>query len=169
MPRKPFLIMPQIRKALNSKPPKRPAWAIGPMFYDDRPDHVAKIGECLMWWPPVEIAMAELLAALLRANTDVTVAVYLTLRRQTARDEAILEAGKIALDFSGTEMLEAILSFSKSVEAERNSLAHGYWGHSHQIPKDILWISSADVIFYHIDLTSRVIGTQRKMNGFEWE
>src|SRR5271163_4406052 len=103
-----------------------------------RPQHIAKIGECLTQWPDVDTQPALLLASLTRANADAMVAVYAALRRSTPRGEAIKAAASVSLDKRGQALVEAIIRFVERVEVERNALAHGHWGVSDFIPEGIL-------------------------------
>jgi hypothetical protein len=162
--------MPQIMKMINHKPPIRPSWALGHIFHKLRLEHVSLIGECLIMWPAVEGQMASLLASIMRVNNDATIAVYLTLRRNTSRDDAILKAASLVLDTTGTEMLEAILLHSRSLEAERNSLSHGHFGTCEAIKDGILWAYSEDSILLAVDLHAKnVKESLRKYSGREFD
>ena len=81
-----------------------------------------------MAWPNLEMQMAMLLALLLKAETDATLAVYLSLRRSTSRYDAISAAANVSLDRLGCEYILASLKVIQSAEGERNALAHAVWG-----------------------------------------
>jgi hypothetical protein len=106
--------------------------------------------------------MAILLAAIMRAHNDTSIAVYLSLRRNTSRDDAILKAAQFSLDASGIEMLEAILLHSRSLEAERNALSHGHWGMCDQIADGILWASAEDIVLFSVDWKAKSIKDAKK-------
>lgn len=157
-------------KMINSTPPRRPSYAMGHATHSKRPEHVALIGECLILWPRIESQMATLLATLMRAHNDTSIAVYLSLRRNTSRDDAILKAAQFSLDASGIEMLEAILLHSRSLEAERNALSHGHWGMCDQIEDGILWASAEDTILFTIDWKAKSIkDAKKRYSGKEFD
>ncbi|MGD0565296.1 MAG: hypothetical protein ABSA66_19685 [Roseiarcus sp.] len=128
----------------------------------ERPDHIAKIGECLTLWPDVDTQLALLLAALTKANTSGIVAVYSILRRSTGRVEAIKAAAGAMLDGEGQELISAIMVFLQTVEAARNDLAHGHWGCSHLIPEGILWLDGTYTINFHVKHRQTVIIERRE-------
>jgi hypothetical protein len=157
-------------KMIKSKPPQRPSWAMGHAFHCLRLEHVSLIGECLMRWPAVESQMASLLASIMRVNSDATIAVYLSLRRNTSRDDAILKAAALVLDGPGLEMLDAILLHARSLEAERNALSHGQFGSCEAIGDGILWVSSEDSIMFAVDWNAKgVKAALRKYSGKEFD
>jgi hypothetical protein len=125
-----------------------------------RPEHIAKIGECLTLWPDVDLNLALLLASLTRANADAMVAVYATLRRSTARFEAIQAAARVSFDLTGQTLIAAVLKFAETVEGSRNDLAHGQWGISLLVPDAILWVSGAHSIDIHVK--TRRSGIERR-------
>jgi hypothetical protein len=137
MPPKPFLKHPAVRRA-KRQTVTEPKWAMGSDHRMERPEHIIKIGECLTYWPEVETQMALFLAALTRANALSTVAVYSILRRHTGKSEAIKAAVSVTLDKIGEELVAAILSYTKSVEGQRNDLAHDLWGILALTPDSIL-------------------------------
>lgn len=122
---------------------KHAPWTIGQQVFVLRPNHAAVIGQCLGTWPEVEMQMARMLALLLRADTDAAVAVYLTLRRSTARKEAIYAAA-IHLEAEATAILKALMVVVDAAEGERNSLAHGQYFCTDVLPESILWINMTD-------------------------
>ena len=102
-----------------------------------------------MAWPNLEMQMAMLLALLLKAETDATLAVYLSLRRSTSRYDAISAAANVSLDRLGCEYILASLKVIQSAEGERNALAHAVWGYSTLIDDGIIWVSENDAVHFH--------------------
>jgi hypothetical protein len=90
-----------------------------------------------------------------KANTEAAIAVYLILRRGAARSDAITAAAKATLDKKDQELISAVLTVHKSVEAERNSLAHGCWGTCNKIPDAVLWVDLADNANFIADYFSK--------------
>ena len=119
MPRRPFLSTPEIRRYIAGKNIRSAPVVIGRAFHKDRPDHAAQIGACLIAWPEVEMQMAALLAVLMKADTDAAMAVFLSLRRATARYDAISEAAKATLDAQGVEYVTAAMKVVQSVRIRK--------------------------------------------------
>jgi hypothetical protein len=112
----------------------------------------AVIGQCLMMWPYVESEMAIVLGILLKADTAGTLAVFQILRRSSNQRDALSEAAKYTLDERGQELLAAILTVHKSVEAERNALAHGHLGACEQLRDALVWVDAPGFILFRVEL-----------------
>jgi hypothetical protein len=104
------------------------------------------IGQCIMSWPPVETAMAMILAHLIGAKDAAAMAVFHHLRRSASQREAVMEAAQIVLNPTELELLTALLNVHKSIEGERNALAHGYFGVAEDLPDAVLWLSTNDYV-----------------------
>ena len=104
------------------------------------------IAQCLMAWPVAESEMALVLGQLLGINSEPALAVFQTLRRSSAQREAIFAAANTVLDSKDLELLTAMLDVHKSIEAERNSLAHGHFGVYDKFPDGMLWMTGQDYI-----------------------
>jgi hypothetical protein len=136
---------------------------IGPDSLIERPEHAALIGQSCAAWSYVEAEMAVLLGALLGANSEAAIAVYQTLRRATARVEAVNAAAKTALSPKEKELIEAIFLVHQSAEAERNALSHGCFIAVESMPDAIVWIESskfslASVKFHHHPAHAHILG-----------
>jgi hypothetical protein len=90
--------------------------------------------------------MAVLLSHLLKANNAGAMAVFQILRRSSAQRDAIFAAGKTVLTDPHLELLSALLSVHKSIEPERNALAHGTFGVCDELPNDLLWQEANDIV-----------------------
>jgi hypothetical protein len=121
---------------------------IGTRALDQRPELFALVGRCLIAWPHIEAEMALLLGQLLGASNTAAMAVFQALRRSSAQRDAISEAGKASLDRRDQELLTAVLAVHKTIEAERNALAHGHLGIYTLMPDGILWMSTSDYISF---------------------
>lgn len=108
------------------------------------PELDALIGRCLMIWPPAEAEMALVLGLLLGAENAAAMAVFQSLRRSSSQREAIAEAGKIRLPPSDQDLLNAVLNVHKSIEAERNALAHGHFGMYSELKDSLLWMATVE-------------------------
>jgi len=109
-----------------------------------------------MAWAPAEAEMALLLGQLLGAENAATLAVFQALRRSSAQRDAISEAGRVCLNKVDLELLTAILNVHKSIESERNALAHGHFGVYSHLPDGILWMTTNDYIAFKVHLTLSV-------------
>ena len=122
--------------------------------------------------PPVDATIGITVAVLhpdkiKKANTEAAIAVYLILRRGSARSDAIMAAAKAMLDKKDQELISAVLTVHKSVEAERNSLAHSCWGTCNTIPDAVLWVDLADNANFIADYFSKEPGKSRTFSGRE--
>jgi hypothetical protein len=118
--------------------------AVGTSILGSRPKLELLIGQCVMAWPPIETEMALILAHLIGAKDSAALAVFHHLRRSSSQREAIMEAAQVVLDAATLELLTAFLNVHKSIETQRNALAHGYFGTTDDLPDDLLWLSTND-------------------------
>lgn len=88
--------------------------------------------------------MAVLLAVLLKTDTAAAMSVFLTLRRNSSRTEAIRAAAQ-HLPARDQEICIATLKAMQSVEAERNALVHGMFGVAEELPDMVLWAEVKDI------------------------
>ena len=140
MPRQPYLrVVPHQRGAKID---------IGTHVLRQRPELQNLIGDCLLSWPFVEAEMAVLLGQLLGAENQAAMAVFQSMRRSQSQREAISEAARYALESQDQELLNAILNVHKSIEAERNALAHGHFGTSTKLPDDLIWQTTNDYLTF---------------------
>jgi hypothetical protein len=139
MPRQPFLRLVHVMPI--------PHFELGTRCIGQRPELEHLIGQCLIAWPHVEAEMTTLLGQLLGVDSEPALAVFQSLRRSTAKSDALSQAAKKALKEPADALLfNAILNVHKSVEAERNALAHGHFGYSKNLPDGILWMNTADYL-----------------------
>jgi hypothetical protein len=123
-----------------------------------RPEQAALIGRSLAVWSIIEAEMAVLLGVLLKSDTEAAIAVYLTIRRSTARIDAINAACRATLNPRDIELIDAILIEHQSCEAERNALAHGYFGWANELPDAVLWIDNTRASHLMVEF---VLSTER--------
>ena len=135
------------------KDPKGGMIDVGTRSIGQRPDIESRIGNCLMAWPHIEAEMAVVFAQLIGGDNVAALAVFQTIRRSVSQRDAISEAAKVSLNEIDTELLSAILSLHKSIEAERNALAHGHFGTSTKLPDAVVWMNTADYIATRTSIT----------------
>ena len=150
MPRSPLMKTPEVRAMLREHPDNRPAISFGKLWIKSKPEHCRVIGECLMAWTEIDMYLGVLLAVIMQANTDTTIAVFSTIRRSSARNEAIEKAASHALHYTDYQLVKALLMYVSTVEKARNDLAHGFWGISHEIEDGLAWISQEYMTLAHV-------------------
>lgn len=147
MPRQPYLQL--------ASPADETTLDIGAGAIGKQPALEKIIGECLISWPHVEAEMALFLGEILGTENAASSAVYQILRRSSAQREAVTEAARAGLSQVDQEITNALLNVHKSIEAERNALAHGHFGLANTIPDGIVWMTSSDYVNIRIFLISR--------------
>jgi hypothetical protein len=91
-------------------------------------------------WSEVELQLSLIMSALLKANTEPAVALFLSLRRFSTQKEALnAVADAVLTNDDERQTFSAILNVCGSLESQRAALAHGIFGASDAIPNGILW------------------------------
>jgi|SRR6516165_3692218 len=117
----------------------------------ERPELAALIGECIAFWSQVEGQIAVLLSAIMKAETAITAAVFLSIRNSRAQREALTAAAEIGLTGRELEMFRAIAIVYQSLDSQRTDLAHGIFAISEDLPDALLWIDSSDFTQHNLD------------------
>jgi hypothetical protein len=117
MPRQPFL--PRYSKA---------DLMYGPAHIAKKPKMAEAIGRCIMTWSYVDWQMAILLAALMKANSEASVAIFLTLRNARAQRDVLVAAANMTLTGADKELFDAIMLIYGSLQSQRADIAHGIFG-----------------------------------------
>jgi hypothetical protein len=122
----------------------------------ERPELAALIGECIAVWSQVEAQLAILLSAIMKAETGITAAVFLSIRNSRAQREALSAAAQIGLKDRELEMFSAIALLYQSLDGQRTDLAHGVFAVSEDLPDALLWIDAKDFTNHHVESWSDV-------------
>jgi hypothetical protein len=122
----------------------------------ERPELAALIGECVAMWSNVEAHLAIMLSAIMKTETGIAAAVFLSIRNSRAQREALDAAAQIGLSGRELEMFSAIIAVYKSLDSQRTSLAHGIFAISEQFPDDLLWIDSTHYTQHHVESWSEI-------------
>jgi len=88
--------------------------------------------------------MSLILAAMLKADTAVAVDMFLAIKSSQTQREVLNTVAKGILTDADSEILEALLAVYRSLERQRNKLAHGIYGFSNELPDAILWADIHD-------------------------
>lgn len=134
---------------------ERSQWSIGGPNAITLPDFNSIIGKCITVWSEVEQQMAVLLSVLMKANTEPAIAVFLTLRGGAAQRDALKAAAESVLNEKELDLFEAIMIIQKSVEVQRNDLAHGIFGMSDDISDAVLWIESKEIARFTVEMLGK--------------
>jgi hypothetical protein len=135
MPRQPFL--PKYSKA---------DLVYGPGHIPKKPKIAESIGRCIMAWSYVDWGMAILLAALMKANSEASVAIFLTLRNARAQRDVLIAAADMTLEGSDKEIFEAIMLLYGSLQSQRADIAHGIFGFIPEGAEDAIpWIETKNL------------------------
>ena len=130
--------------------------AIGPQYLKSRPHAASIIAQCVCGWTEVELQTALLLARMLKANSKPVVAMYFTLANERAKREAMMAIAEFVFNEDDKRLFNATMLLKKSIEKQRNDLAHGLFGITDKDPEGIAWISTKDRI-QHLIWTDSLI------------
>ena len=100
-------------------------YSIGALVTKERPALCEAVGKIIALWSHVDNEIGCLFGLLLGTESDAALHVFLSLRRSSSQREAIGVAADLSI--TGKELLacQAIMLVYKSLEAQRNDLAHG--------------------------------------------
>jgi len=141
MPRQPFL--PKYEGT---------GYFIGARVLDTHPHIAVPIAKCITMWTWAESDMGCLFAQLLGTQSEATMEVFLNLRRASKQREALNLAAKYALSGEDKLVFDALMIIYKSLEAQRNDLAHGCFGETNAIPDGFLWIDSKNYVHFRAEI-----------------
>ena len=122
MPRQPLL-----PKFANSK------LTYGPLHVKTMPKIAEAVGRCIMLWSYVDWQMAMLLASLMKANSEASVAIFLTLKNARAQREVLVAAAEMTLAGTNKEIFDAIMHIYGGLQTQRADIAHGIFGRCSEI------------------------------------
>lgn len=115
------------------------------------------IGKCISVWSYVENEMGTLLGLLLGSQSAAMLDVFLIIRRSSNQREALNVAAQQRLSGDIGLAFEALMILYKSLESQRNDIAHGCYGYSTNLPDRILWIEMK----HHVQFMTETIIHER--------
>jgi hypothetical protein len=101
----------------------------GPAHIKKKPEIAAAVGRCIMLWSYVDWQMALLLAAIMKADSETSIAIFLTLRNARAQRDVLLAAADMTLSGQTREIFDAVMLLYGSLQLQRADIAHGIFGH----------------------------------------
>ena len=119
-----------------------------------RPKAAALIAECLATWNEAEFQIGRLLATMLHADSEPTIALYFTLANERAKREALAAIAEYCLEPKERELFDMIARVKDSLAKQRADLAHGLYCLVNDEPDGIGWISTTDRIKYLSNIRS---------------
>jgi hypothetical protein len=135
MPRQPFL----------------PAYLKADLIYGlghikGKPKIAEAVGRCIMSWSYIDWQMAMLLAAMMKANSEASIAIFLTLKNARAQREVLVAAADMTLTGSNREIFDAIMLLYGGLQAQRADIAHGIFGFVSGDEDDVMpWIQTKNL------------------------
>lgn len=99
-----------------------------------------------MAWSYVDWTMAILLAALMKADLEASVAIFLTLRNARTQREVLIAAADMTLKAPDREIFDAIILLYRSLQSQRADMAHGVFGYIPDGKEDAIpWIETKNL------------------------
>jgi hypothetical protein len=109
------------------------------------------VGRCIMLFSYVDWQMALVLAAVMKADSEASVAIFLTLRNARAQRDVLIAASEMTLFDREKEAFDAILSVYGSLQAQRADIAHGIFGLAPEAEDEAAWIETKDLSKHWLD------------------
>lgn len=131
-------------------------YAVGARVLKDRPNLASAIGRCIALWSQVDNEMGVLFGIFLGADSEAAMEVFLTLRRSSNQIEALKAASKYCLREEEMEYFEIMMRLYRSLEAQRNSFAHGCFGIAANDEDILLWIE----VKHHVHFQSEALANE---------
>lgn len=123
---------------------KRLNFTIGPGAIEQRPEIAKVLSRIILYWTDVEVALAGLLGKIMVANSEPSIAVYLSLRNSRQKTEALNAAAEATLEHNDLDLVFAHLRWKDTLESQRNEVAHGIFGVSPSLKDSIVWMRTTD-------------------------
>jgi hypothetical protein len=126
-----------------------------PIYGIAHPERMTKmaeaVGHCIMMFSYVDWQMALVLAAIMKADSEASIAIFLSLRNARAQRDVLIAASEMALFDKDKEAFEAILTVYGSLQAQRADIAHGIFGLAPKTKDEAAWIQTKDLSKHWID------------------
>lgn len=111
---------------------------VGASIFNERPGLAILALECIAEWSHVEAMMLHMFMDLAGGDQEDAAAIYLALEIQSAKLKAITVLSERRLSQDHQNLLKAILKHSKTLQKQRDKLAHWSWGISPNLPDALL-------------------------------
>jgi hypothetical protein len=119
------------------------------------------VGRCIMMFSYVDWQMALLLAAIMKTESQASVAIFLSLRNARAQRDVLIAAGEMTLHEDEKEAFDALLTVYGSLQAQRADIAHGVFGLIPKTEDQAAWIETKNLSKHWIE---RFHGVGRRLS-----
>jgi hypothetical protein len=109
------------------------------------------VGRCIMMFSYVDWQMALVLAAIMKADSEASIAIFLSLRNARAQRDVLIAASEMTLFDKDKEAFDAILTVYGSLQAQRADIAHGIFGLAPEAEDEAAWIETKDLSKHWLD------------------
>ena len=113
------------------------------------------VGRCIMMFSYVDWIMALVLAAVMKAESEASVAIFLTLRNARAQRDVLIAAAEMTLFDEDKEAFDALVKVYASLQAQRADVAHGVFGLAPETEDEAAWIETKDLSKHWLDVFHR--------------
>jgi hypothetical protein len=143
--------------------------AMGADIIERMPGVAELVGRITINWTQVDLQLSLTMGSLLGVENKASVAVFLSLRNNRAKRDALEAASNVSLDKSLQDIFKKILKVHSLFDRQRNDMVHGVWGISEATPDGIIWSSLQDhanmlITDYHMEKTGTLTATSRNDN-----
>lgn len=110
-----------------------------------RPKIAIKIAECIAEWAEIETVLGMFLGFLLHTSSKAALAMYAALENRAAQFRMLDAATKSELPSSHYDVISVLHTiYIRPAMRDRDRLAHWCWGHSPDLPNDLLISQPSD-------------------------
>jgi len=151
----------------SQKKPYLPAYKkykvnIGPEAIELIPDIALVVSRIVSNWTLVETAISSFLSICLKADSEPSVALYLSLRNSRAKSDALDSVISLTLDKDDQHLFHAVMQWKGAVEKVRNEVAHGVLGASFETADHLFWMSTGDYAVHSISVRNDGLTDENK-------
>jgi hypothetical protein len=132
-------------------PPNLAAPVYGPAQTRTMPKIAELVGRCIMQFSYVDWQMALLLAEMMKASSEASVAIFLTLRNARAQRDVLIAAAQMTLKDRNKEIFNALMIVYASLQSQRADIAHGIFGLAPQTTDTAAWIETKNLSAHWIE------------------
>jgi hypothetical protein len=130
-----------------------------PIYGIAHPERMTKmaeaVGHCIMMFSYVDWQMALVLAAIMKADSEASIAIFLSLRNARAQRDVLIAAGEMTLFDKDKEVFDAILTIYGNLQAQRADIAHGIFGLAPETEDEAAWIQTKDLSKHWLEIFHR--------------
>jgi hypothetical protein len=139
-----------------SRQPYFPAYSnLKPIYGIAHPQRMTKmaeaVGRCIMMFSYVDWQMALLLAAIMKTESEASVAIFLTLRNARVQRDVLIAASEMTLYGDEKEAFGALLTVYGGLQAQRADIAHGIFGLIPEVEDRAAWIETKNLSKHWIE------------------